>query len=86
MSYDVLKNRLTNGQPFSIETAVARINALANALEITQEQAEELIFLANANGGTQGDTVEQRLAYLEQISLEHDAALMELAGIAVGGE
>lgn len=86
MSYDVLKNRLTNSQPFSVETAVARITALANALEITQKQAEELIELANANGGSQGDTVEQRLEKLEQISLEHDSALMELAGIMEGGE
>lgn len=50
MSYDVLKNRLTNGVPYTVEAAVERINALANNLEITQEQAEELTALANQHG------------------------------------
>lgn len=50
MSYDVLKNRLANGVPFTREAALARINALADALEITQEQAEELTALAHAAG------------------------------------
>lgn len=50
MSYDVLKNRLTNGVPYTVEAAVERINALANNLEITQEQADELIALAKQHG------------------------------------
>lgn len=50
MSYNVLKNRLSNGVPFTKEAALSRINALADALEITQEQAEELTALANAAG------------------------------------
>lgn len=42
MSYEVLKNRMQNGQPFLREMALTRINALADALEISQEQADEL--------------------------------------------
>ena len=37
--YQVLYNRLTNGTPFTTDTAQARITALADALEITQEEA-----------------------------------------------
>lgn len=85
MSYDVLKNRLTNGKAFMISAAVTRINALADELEITQEQAEELTKLANANGLTENSTVEARLTALEAASLEHDTALMELAEM-LGGE
>ena len=44
--YQVLCNRLTNGTPFTTDTAQARITALADALEITQEEAEkQLSFL-----------------------------------------
>lgn len=50
MRYEVLKNRLTNGTSFLRQTALARINALADALEITQEQADELTELAKAKG------------------------------------
>lgn len=50
MSYEVLKNRLTNGTAFLFQTALDRINALADALEITQEQADELTALAKAKG------------------------------------
>lgn len=50
MSYEVLKNRLTNGTAFLLQTALDRINALADALEITQEQADELTALATAHG------------------------------------
>ena len=50
MSYEVLKNRLTNGTAFLLQTALDRINALADALEITQEQAYELTALAKAKG------------------------------------
>jgi hypothetical protein len=84
MSYDVLMNRLTNGKPFMISAATARINALADNLEITQEQATELLELANANGVAETTTVEDRLAALEAASLEHDTALMELAALLTG--
>ena len=50
MSYEVLKNRLTNGTAFLLQTALDRINALADALEITQEQADELTALAKSKG------------------------------------
>lgn len=79
-SYEVLKNRLTNGHPFTVEAAVARITALADALEITQDQANELTALAQQYGSAAPQDTETRLATLEAASLEHDAALIELAG------
>lgn len=86
MSYEVLKNRLTNGKPFTVEAALDRITALADALEITQDQAEELTELANQYGSTAALSNEERLTRLETASLEHDAALMELAALLMGGE
>lgn len=50
MSYEVLKNRLNNGEPYLLTTALERINALADNLVITQEQAEELSALAREKG------------------------------------
>ena len=79
-SYEVLKNRLTNGRPYTVEAAVARITALADALEITQDQANELTALAQQNGSAASQDTETRLQQLEAASLEHDAALIELAG------
>lgn len=76
--YQVLYNRLTNGTAFSLQIALDRINALADALEITQEQADELVALAKERGTT-GATVEERLAAVETHQLEQDEALMELA-------
>ena len=69
MSYEVLKNRLTNGDPYLTTTAMDRINALADSLEITQEQAEELTNLAQMHGldampedlATRVDTLEEAL-------------------------
>lgn len=69
MSYEVLKNRLTNGKPFLTATAMERINALADNLDITQEQAEELTNLAQTHGldampedlATRVDTLEEAL-------------------------
>lgn len=50
MSYEVLRNRLTSGEPFVRETALERIAALADALAITQAQADELTALARERG------------------------------------
>lgn len=80
ISYEVLKNRLTNGRPYTVEAAVARITALADALEITQDQANELTALAQQYGSAASQDTETRLQQLEAASLEHDAALIELAG------
>lgn len=76
--YKVLYNRLTGGVPFAASTAIARITALADALEITQDEAAELTALARERGTT-GATVEERLAAVEAHQLEQDEALMELA-------
>ena len=48
--YQVLCNRLTNGTPFTTDTAQARITALADALEITQEEADELAGMMTGSG------------------------------------
>lgn len=76
--YKTLYNRLTGGVPFAASTAIARITALADALEITQDEAAELTALARKRGTT-GATVEERLAAVETHQLEQDEALMELA-------
>lgn len=76
--YKILYNRLTGGVPFAASTAVDRITALADALEITQEEADELLAIARQNG-TEGATVEERLTALETRAMEQDEALMELA-------
>lgn len=83
--YQVLYNRLTNGTPFTTDTAQARITALADALEITQEEADELAALAKAHGAS-GATLEERVAALEERALEHEEALVELAGMMTGSE
>lgn len=76
--YKVILNRLTGGIPFAASIAIARITALADALEITQDEAAELTTLAQERGTT-GATVEERLAAVETHQLEQDEALMELA-------
>lgn len=76
--YTVLYNRLSGGIPFTASVAIARITALADALEITQDEAAELIAIAQERGTT-GATVEERLAAVETHQLEQDEALMELA-------
>ena len=84
-SFDVMRNRMTNGKYFSAEAAKARIARLLDELEITQEQADELNALADEHGG--GATVEERLAAVEAAAMEHDIALMELAQmLTAGGE
>lgn len=76
--YKIIYNRLTGGIPFAASTAIARITALADALEITQDEAAELTTLARERGTTSA-TVEERLAAVETHQLEQDEALMELA-------
>ena len=76
--YKILYNRLTGGIPFAASTAIDRITALADTLEITQDEAVKLTALARERGTT-GATVEERLAAVETHQLEQDEALMELA-------
>ena len=82
-SYEIMRNRMTNGKYFSAEAAKARIARLLDELEITQEQADELCALAEQYGG--GATVEERLAAVEAAAMEHDIALMELASMMTAG-
>lgn len=79
MSYEVLKNRLTNGTAFLRQTALDRINALADALGITQEQADELTALATAHGADMfPDDYAARLQAVEQ-AVEKFTAFWEAA-------
>lgn len=87
-SYQVLKNRLTNGTHYLKSAALARITALADNLELTEEQVAELTELAEKYGAEPEETVEERLARLEAKALEletrdmeHDEAIMELGGM-----
>lgn len=74
MSYEVLKNRLTNGTAFLLQTALDRINALADALEITQEQADELTVLAKAKGqNVLPDDLPARMELLEDAAKRFNA-------------
>ena len=74
MSYEVLKNRLTNGTVFLLQTALDRINALADALEITQEQADELTALAKAKGqDVLPDDLPARMELLEDAAKRFNA-------------
>lgn len=74
MSYEVLKNRLTNGTAFLRQTALDRINALADALEITQEQADELTALAKAKGqDVLPDDLPARMELLEDAAKRFNA-------------
>ena len=69
-SYEVLKNRLTNGSPFLLEAALARINYLADNLQITEEQRAELTTLAKQNGQNEILSVNERLDMLEDCIIE----------------
>ena len=82
-SFEIMRNRMTNGKYFNREAAKARIARLLDELEITQEQADALNALADQYGG--GATVEERLAAVEAASMEHDLALMELAAMMTAG-
>ena len=74
MSYEVLKNRLTNGTAFLLQTVLDRINALADALEITQEQADELTALAKAKGqDVLPDDLTARMELLEDAAKRFNA-------------
>ena len=63
-SYEVLKNRLTSGVPFTLEAAVERITYLADMLMITNEQQKELIALAEEHA-SQGGSYDERITALE---------------------
>lgn len=86
MSYGVLKNRLTNGTSFLRQTALDRINALADALEITQEQADELTALATAHGvDVFPENYAERLHAVEQAVAKFTAFWEAAKGSAVLG-
>ena len=77
--YQVLYNRLTKGTPFTTDTEQARITALADALEITQEEADELFALAKEHG-TSGATLEERVDALEQANDDIILMMADLIG------
>ena len=84
-----MKNRLADvTRAYQKAAAIDRINALANDLSITQDEADELLALAEQHG-LDTTNFEARLSALEVAALEHDAALIELAeliAVLMGGE
>lgn len=80
-SYEVLKNRLTNGQPFTVTAALERITNLADTLMITTDEKDELTELAKLHGSDTAVSLEERVAQIETASLQHDLALAEIAGM-----
>lgn len=80
MTYDVLKNRLTNGVPYMAQTAADRITNAADNLEITVEERDELLALAEAHGMHPEDTTEGRLAACEAAILDIGIMLSDLLG------
>ena len=83
MSYEVLKNRLTNGEPFLKSAAHERITVLADNLEISQEQADELTALAEQYGvDVLPDDYPARIEQLEETDKElYEALNMILEGV-----
>lgn len=81
MRYDVLKNRLTNGNSFLRTAALERIAALADALEITQQQADELTAIAQEKGTDilPDDAAQGRLGKIERTIDAFFAAARESA-------
>ena len=80
-SYEVLKNRLTNGVPFTVAAALERITNLADTLVITTDEKDELVQLAQQYGSEAASTIDERVSQLETASLQHDLALAEIAGM-----
>lgn len=66
MFYQAIKNRLTNGVPYSAQRACERIEALANNLDISQGQADELRALAEKYGSADLPSQQERIAALEE--------------------
>lgn len=73
-NYEMFRNRITNGKSFLKADAIKRVQTLANNLEITQEQADELMAIIEENGvdilpaDAMGrlNAVEEKLSVLEQ--------------------
>ena len=81
---NVLKNRMTNGTPFLKERALERIRTLADQLEITAEEAQELTALANANGcDVLPEDALGRLAKVEQTTEELTLLAADMMGGAI---
>ena len=82
--YTLLRNRMTNGTAFLKAHAIARINALADNLTITQEEATELLALANQNGVDVLPTdALARLSAVEQETEDLTLMMADLIGGAV---
>lgn len=80
MTYEVLKNRLTNGVPYMAQTAADRITNAADNLEITVEELDELLALADQYGLKPENTTEGRLAACEAAILDIGIMLSGLLG------
>lgn len=78
--YTIIKSRLESGN-FLKSTALARINALANDLAITQEEANELTYLATQYGSdVLPEDAMGRLAAVEQTTDELTLLMADMIG------
>ncbi len=84
VEFEILRNRMTNGEPFLRSRALERITALADSLYISQAEADELTALAKANGiDILPEDAMGRLEAVEQTTDELTLAMAEIIG---GGE
>ena len=80
----VLKNRMENGTPFLKSMALERIRALADNLEITEQEEQELRALAEEKGlEVLPQDAMGRLTALEETTEDLTLILAEMMGGAV---
>ena len=86
-SYEILRNRLSNGVPFLRQAALDRIDVLANRLDSTglsAEEAELLVQLAEKNGrDVLEEDAKMRLGLVEVTVDDLTLAVANLLGGAV---
>ena len=86
-SYEILRNRLSNGVPFLRQAALDRIDVLANRLDstgISAEEAELLVQLAEKNGrDVLEEDAKMRLGLVEVTVDDLTLAVANLLGGAV---
>lgn len=77
--FQLLKNRMENGTPFLREDAVTRISALANRLELTEQESQTLLALAESKGlDVLPRDAMGRLERVEQSAMDLETATEEL--------
>ena len=68
-NFELFKNRLNNGKPFTKERAMERINNMLLRLEITEAEGDELMAIVEAKGCKV--LPDDAFARIEHIEVEH---------------